>query len=274
MKWVLLQIGLSVSILGCSQSVSSVNCVQGGSLNYALYQRVLDRFVSGGMVRYERLKANDSDLNDFVSSLRCVGPDTTPEFFPTEADKIAFWINAYNAVSMRDAAKMYPCDSVQSFFSDFETSHKVAIDGRILTLRALADLARKAGKDDPRIELALIFPAKGSGKLSGEVYLAKKLDKQLEKAIGDAIDNPKLVHIDHENWALKLGKSIWIRKEQYVENYDKTFETQGSMLNALLSHANSSQRRKLETAIGYNLRMIPFDYDLNDSPEQRCLLDN
>ena len=64
-----------------------------------------------GRVDYEAVKT-DADLQAFVDQLAQISPDTHPALFPSRADSLAFWINAYNACVLAGVAKAYPISSV------------------------------------------------------------------------------------------------------------------------------------------------------------------
>ena len=82
------------------------------TFDYAPLNRTLGRVVNAqGRVDYEAVKT-DADLQAFVDQLAQISPDTHPEFFPSRADSLAFWINAYNACVLAGVSKAYPVSSV------------------------------------------------------------------------------------------------------------------------------------------------------------------
>ncbi len=263
------------SALSCAPTQEKIDCTKPGTLNYRPFEKTIASVLhDNGMIDYRKLKNNYKLLNEFVEALKCLGPETTSQFFPSQQDKIAFWINAHNAVALLEAVKKYPCKSVYSFWQDFNTSTKAYIDGKLLTLAQIANNARKASNYDPRVELALSIPAKGSPKLTKELYNSEKLDSQLNKAVQRALDDNKLFIIAHEEWAIKLGKPFWRAKKKFIEHYKRIFDTpQADLINALGLYATDAQRRKLNTAVGYYIKQLPFDWTLNDDSQAPCSLD-
>ncbi|HOZ52280.1 MAG TPA: DUF547 domain-containing protein, partial [Chitinophagaceae bacterium] len=101
-----------------------------------------------------------------ISDLSCKGISgsvifniSSGQIFNETNEQTAFWINVYNAAALRAAVEKYPTQTVKSFWKDFEKSTRVMVDSRQLTLAQIADLARQAGANDPRVELALSLPA-------------------------------------------------------------------------------------------------------------------
>ena len=65
------------------------------------WQAVLTQFVDAdGWVDFQGLKQNPEDLNNFVSFVSQKGPKNSPELFTNSADKLAFYLNSYNALSI------------------------------------------------------------------------------------------------------------------------------------------------------------------------------
>jgi hypothetical protein len=149
----------------------------------------------------------------------------------------------------------------------------VQVDGNGLTLTQIADLARQAGQNDPRIELALTLPAKGSSKLSSEIYQASQIDHQLDQAVSRALDDPNQVAIDHATKTLRLGSAIYRVQEKFIQAYCRKYKTtDASIINALADFGDETQRRRLNAAIGYRVEEIPFDWSLNEKEEPPCSL--
>ncbi len=266
---------MAVSLAGCQSAKKTIECNKAGRLKYELLDKTLHAYVRNGSVDYRRLKANHRLLDEFVDSLKCIGPKTSPELMPSDKDRIAFWINAHNAIALREAVKRYPCKSVYSFWQDFSTSTQAYVDGKLMSLKEIADAARRAGGYDPRIEFALSIPAMGSPKLQAEIYKPEKLDDQLDNAVHRALKDNKLIYIDHEGWSLRLGRALWNTRKAFIKSYEKIFHTtDASIIDALAVYADDDQRRRLNTAVGYNIKPLQFDWTLNDGSQPPCSLDN
>ncbi|MCI0540164.1 MAG: DUF547 domain-containing protein, partial [Verrucomicrobiales bacterium] len=80
------------------------------AFSYAPYAAALANHVDNrGMVNYRSLKADSGDLDAFAASLSRVRPEQFESW--TEPQKIAFWINAYNALTLEAIVRNYPIQS-------------------------------------------------------------------------------------------------------------------------------------------------------------------
>ena len=72
------------------------------------FDHVLHRYVSeDGLVDYKGLK-NDAEFPEFIQYLA----DADPDLLETNNDRLAFWINAYNAFVLSGVIEAYPVKSV------------------------------------------------------------------------------------------------------------------------------------------------------------------
>merc|ERR1712228_1114336 len=82
--------------------------------NYNIWSKILNRFVSpkSGKVDYRRLLKKKHLLEEHVAMLAVFGPQSTPSLFTQTNEKIAYWINAYNALVIFGICAYFPIDSV------------------------------------------------------------------------------------------------------------------------------------------------------------------
>ncbi len=81
-----------------------------------LYNQILQKYVKNGLVDYKNLRY-DNRLYEFINSLKI----TNPSDFKTKEEKLAFWINAYNAYTLYIICKNYPVESI----NDLSTGGKI-----------------------------------------------------------------------------------------------------------------------------------------------------
>ncbi len=78
-----------------------------GTFNYADYAYVLGHFVDeNGMVDYKRLKKSRDRLDSFTRNFAKLDKKVYKSW--NEKDRIAFWINAYNALTLKAIIDHYP----------------------------------------------------------------------------------------------------------------------------------------------------------------------
>jgi len=104
------------SILVVLLSIQSINFAQQGespAFDYVDYAGVLKTFVDKkAMVNYRGLKAQSQQLEAYVSAFGRLDRSRYEEW--SEKDQIAFWLNAYNGLTLKVIIDNYPIKS--SFF--------------------------------------------------------------------------------------------------------------------------------------------------------------
>lgn len=149
------------------------------------YTELLKQHVKSGKVDYKGIK-NDERFKAYIDQLSKVDPKTLEA-----KDKLAFWINVYNAYTLKVVTDNYPLKSIKDlgegnlvvgtiFKSTVWDKPSVDINGKKYTLNQIEnDIIRKSG--DPRIHFAIVCAAKGCPILRSEAYEPDKLYAQLEE---------------------------------------------------------------------------------------------
>jgi uncharacterized protein DUF547 len=155
-------------------------------LDVSDYDRLLRTYVNDdGWVDYAGLARERAGLNRFLEQLAVV----SPAGYQRNSDRLAFWINSYNAFSLADAldtvyGKRHGVREVSGFFD----KRRHAVAGEQLTL----DEIEKRGRDlrDPRIHFAIVCASTSCPKLQRFAYSGEKLDSQLEQAAREFLADP------------------------------------------------------------------------------------
>jgi hypothetical protein len=78
------------------------------AFDHALFDSLLQKYVASGLVNYQALKANPVLMANYLKQLEQV--DTQDFENWQREDKIVFWINAYNAITIEGILRTYPID--------------------------------------------------------------------------------------------------------------------------------------------------------------------
>jgi hypothetical protein len=229
------------------------------------FATVLRENVRDGLVDYEHLAAHRDALERFLGTLAVMGPQSTPGLFVSRSSRLAYYLNAYNAGVLQAVLSQSVPETMHDVrLRPFEQSYRLLLDGRRQTLAEIRELARGESNDDVRIEFALCNAAKGAPPLLDQPYRPDTLHRQLRRVAQDAMDNEAMVRIDHENQRLLLGTVIFLHRDAFIGYYaQQTGARTGSILDALLQLASGVRREWLNTAVGYDVGVIPFDRGLN-----------
>lgn len=166
--------------------------------SHQLFDQVLRDHVEQGKVDYVAIKT-DSRFQQYLDYLAI----TDPESFATRDEKLAFWINAYNALAIRGILDGLSPDGFFSRIAFFKTDFDLA--GRKIDLY---DLERKIiiPFGEPRIHFAIVCASTSCPKLASEAYTAVDLDRQLDRNTREFINNMMKNRFDHANRAGRISK--------------------------------------------------------------------
>jgi hypothetical protein len=248
------------------QTPPSATAVQG-------YDQLLDLYVRDGFVYYRTLKGDRPRLDRYVASLAGASIDNAPA-----AQRAAFWLNAYNALVLKTVidrfpipqrSKEYPAASIRQIPGAFERErHRVA--GRTVTLDEIErTLLPPFG--DPRVFLALGRGAVGGGRLRSEAYTAEALDRQLGEVARECARRAQCLQVDQTgNRVMATAVFSWREQEfraAYAAGAPPAFSTRSPIEQAILAFVWPdllSAERAFVTENGFELRFMPFDWNLND----------
>ncbi len=231
------------------------------------YATVLRAHVHNGLVDCKALADNRQPLERYYALLSVTGPNSTPEQFVTRAQKTAYWINAYNALVLRAVLERYPIKTMYDVtLPRLESEYQFSIDGHRENLIWLEEKILEDSNGDVRALFATSRAAMGTPQLMNEPVRASTLEGQLQSATHAALNNPQILRIDHANRAIFVWQLILRRQADFVQYWRSQRRGRRiDLYNVLCELAAPSRRRRLESAIGYDLREIPFDRRLNDT---------
>ena len=111
---------------------------------------------------------------------------------------MAYWINAYNAYTIRLILNHYPVKSIKDIGSSIQIPFVTtpwadkffSIGGEKMSLDNIEHGTLRKKYDDPRIHFALVCAAMSCPRLRNEAYAAARLDAQLDDQGRDFLGNP------------------------------------------------------------------------------------
>ena len=134
-----------------------------------------------GNVDYAGLAAAPQTLERFVALLRDVGPRQRPELFAGEADRLAYYLNAYNALVLYDVLDHWPLRSPRDIRLRFFYTTRFVVDGAKTNLYELENHVIRGTFDEPRIHFALNCASIGCPRLPRTAFRPERLEEQLRE---------------------------------------------------------------------------------------------
>ena len=171
-------------------------------VDHSAWQNFLDAYLvtdhdSGiNLVNYAGVTTHNAQmLNDYVEGLFELDPRTL-----NRSEQFAYWINLYNAVTVRIVLKGYPTASItklgKGFFSFGPWDDPVGkIAGVEITLNDIEHRVLRPIWQEPRIHFLVNCASLGCPNLLPNAFTTHNVDSLLEQAARDFINHPRGVSI-------------------------------------------------------------------------------
>ena len=163
-------------------------------IDHSAYDKLLKKYVNEkGLVNYKGFKADQPALNQYLNLLS----KTPPAASWSKNDQMAYWINAYNAYTIRLILDHYPVQSIKDIGSKIKIPFVTTpwaikffeIGGTKMSLDNIEHGTLRKKYNEPRIHFALVCAAMSCPRLRNEAYLGDKLDRQLDDQGRDFLNN-------------------------------------------------------------------------------------
>lgn len=190
---------------------------------HASWNVLLQQYVDvDGNVDYRNWKKSQTDLDKYIQLLE----KTPPANYWDKNDSLAYFINAYNAVTVKLILDNYPLKSIRDIKDPWD-SKSLNLPNNRLTLN---DIEHKVLRkmDDPRIHFAINCASASCPQLSNEAFRASKVQKQLEEATALFINDTSKNQISEKNIGLSkiflwFSKDFGSKKERiaFIQKYSQ-----------------------------------------------------
>ena len=195
------------------------------AFDHTSYNNLIANYVSDeGNVNYDGFKRNWSALRNYIEDLG----ENMPKDNWTQEDKLSYWMNAYNAMTIDLILRNSPLESIKDIKNPWKQRFW-KLGEKYYNLNEIEHkILRKMG--DPRIHFGINCASFSCPPLLNEAFTAKKVDKQLDNLAKRFVNDKKRNTIS--------ANSIEISK--IFNWFAKDFETNGSVIDFLNKYSNTS----------------------------------
>jgi hypothetical protein len=250
-------LGVAALALALSPGAALAACARVDH-EHAAWSAILARRVSAGRVDYAGLKREEAPA--LTAYLETLSGACAPDYERwSRGERIAFWINAYNAFTVRQVLDHHPVASVRrigwlpgaAFRRRFIPLP--GLKGGAVSLDDIEHGTLRADFDEPRIHFALVCASRGCPPLRAEAYRASDLERQLDDQARVFLRDPAKNRFDAATRTLHLSRIFrWFRAD---------FEAAAGSLPAFVSRY--MEERAL-TAPGVRVEFLDYDWALNE----------
>jgi hypothetical protein len=272
---------LAVSTIVCSYTLGAD--VDDKAFSYDDYAAVLKTYVDNmGMVNYKQLKAHREKLDAFAQAISELDTKTYEKW--SKEDKVAFWINAYNGLTLKVIIDNYPIKP--SFFKSIYypknsirqipgvwDKKKFKVMGKDMGLEHIEHVILRKQFDEPGIHVALVCAAMGCPPLRDEPYIGNRLEEQLDNQTRSFLANPKKFMIDRKAGQVNLSPIFKWFGHDFTNKYGLAKKLPGlsknetAVINFLSRHLDKDDRDYLMRG-NFRIRYSKYDWSLNEQLNQ------
>ncbi|GAB4440138.1 MAG: DUF547 domain-containing protein [Cyanobacteria bacterium J069] len=258
--------GCTIPLAQGDRPILQETTVSDAAFSYDGYATVLQTYVNAdGLVDYPALQANPQLLKAFIEQLGAVSPDTYSSW--SESDKIAFLINAYNAITLESIINQNPLKgSIKDIFGVWNFQ-KHRLKGESVTLDKIEHEILRKEFQEPRIHAALVCAAISCPPLRQEPYIGERLNQQLDDQSQKWLSSAHGLQIDREqNQVLISAIFDWFGddwKPQYANETQFTGSPKDRAALNFISNYVSPEDKAYLSAGNYKLGYLNYDWSLN-----------
>lgn len=253
-----LQAGPKVSV---GQNVPAQQQVSMDQIDPRNWDALLRMYVDEkGNVNYAAWKQSATDvqtLDAFLSHLSTANPSAPAK----PAARLAFWINAYNAVTIKGILREYPTSSIRNHTAkllgyNIWKDLLLTVGGKPYSLDQMEhEVLRKMG--EPRIHAAIVCASRSCPRLLAEAYTAERLDEQLTLNTKVFFANPGNFRYDPTRRTFQLSSIL----EWFAEDFGSD---QAAQLRTISPYLPSRDAYDAAIANSVSVSYLDYDWGLND----------
>jgi hypothetical protein len=145
--------------------------------DHSIWSMELDKYVSDeGLIDYKEWKAHQDNLDKYLQQLSLPLPLSNW----SQNVQLAYWINLYNAYTVKLVLQHYPIQSVNDIFDGHPRHHAWITLGENQYSLENIELEIRKQFNDPRVHFALNQAIKSSPPQIREAYIPDRLSEQLD----------------------------------------------------------------------------------------------
>ena len=213
------------------------------SFDHSTFNDLLQKHVSKqGNVNYNGFISDRTALTNYITSLG----ENIPNDTWTKEDKLAYWINAYNAMTIDLILKNPSVKSIKDIDEPWD-QRLWQLGNKWYNLNQIEhDILRKM--NEPRIHFAIVCASVSCPKLQNTAFTSLELDKQLTNATKEFLSDSSKNNLSKKS--VKLSKIFkWFAKD---------FKNNQSLIDFLNKYSD------IEISQNASKSYKDYDWDLND----------
>jgi len=213
----------------------------------SIFNDLLQKHVSNnGVVDYKSFKADESKLHTYISYLE----NTNPAASWSDNKKKAFWINAYNAYTIKLILENYPLKSILDIKEKGKTAWKIPfakVGGKTYTLDHIEHQILRKTLFDPKIHVGVNCASGSCPKLGNIAFTESNVEAELTKLMKAFVNDPTRNKLSEKK----------VQISSIFDWFKQDFTKNGSVIDYLSKYSDTELKPKAR--ISY----LKYDWSLN-----------
>ncbi len=222
---------LALTVILCFSTVIA------NAFDHSKFDMILKSYVNNGFVEYTKLNENKVDLAKFRTYLNELNSAKISKLENNE--KLAFWINAYNAYTIELILTHLPVKSIKKIGNLINgpwDQNICKVGGETYTLNHIEHKILRVDFKEPRIHFAIVCASISCPKLLSSAFTAKNVEELLDVAGSDFINDSSKNMFDATEGVFKTSKIFsW---------FGEDFESMGGAIGVWNKYTKTQQISK------------------------------
>lgn len=232
--------------------------------DHSIFTKLMKQYNFNGNLNYKGL-TEESKLNEYLSILS----KTNPDALENDQEKIAFWINVYNAFTIKAIVDNYPVESINDLHTGgriighiFSTTiwddDFILVNNQKYSLNDVEHKILRKKFKEPRIHFAIVCASISCPNLRNEAFIASKLEAQLQDQANLFFNDETKNRFDIKNNTAYLSKILDWFEEDFGENDEE-------ILLFVSKYVNPKLSLEIKQNIGeWEIEYLDYNWNLND----------
>jgi hypothetical protein len=175
-------------------------------------------------------------------------------------DRLAFWINAYNAFAVTGILDGYSPETLFGRYRYF-IAREYSVGGQPVNLYNLEREILIAQFHEPRVHFAIVCASASCPKLQSWAYEGQQLDHQLHRVTSEFVNDPSRNRFDRSKKVASLSMIFkWFGEDFAARS--------GSVLNFVREYVQDASLKRDLLAADYTVEFLEYDWSLNGPSPQ------
>ncbi len=237
------------------------NAIEPDNFSHQPFNELMEHHVKDGVVNYPDIQ-EDLRLDTYLGEVNRLDPTT----LPTRNDRLAFWINTYNAFAIKGILNGYSPKTKIGQYTYFIGEEYMVGEEAINLWSIERDILIPQFRE-PRIHFAIVCASHSCPKLRSFAFLPDQLDPQLNDSAKQFINDPTRNRFDQEKKIAYLSMIF----DWFAEDFEGH---SGSVLNYISQFVDDSTLAHELQNQTYTIEHLEYDWSLNGTPpSQQASLD-